>query len=192
MSFKVEIHGIKNASESERFKFRAACELMAFELNNDEFWKQVSANWETMTWRNYELSNKEYKFASATNFKQVVLSGRDKFNDIADEDIDVQITLYYSWKRTIGYTYPSTWLTWINRKFFSRFSKADIAGNVFHEYLHNMGMSHPGTDRRSVVYQCGYLMRDSIKKRLGEYKKISPIKYKRRLPWYKRLWKRIF
>ena len=92
------------------------------------------------------------------------MSGADKFNKEADQDIDVYLTIYYSFKSTVGYTYPSTWWTWINRKFFSSFDESEVAGNVVHEYMHNLGYDHnTAKDHNSVPYATGYLVRDLIK-----------------------------
>jgi len=150
-----EIHGTKNFSEKERQKFALAIKKAEFELNSEEFKTAVLL---------YPFEQTNGK--SNQEIYDMIMSGADKFNTMEDQDIDVQITLYYSWKKTIGYTYPSTWATWVNRRFFSKFNESQIAGNVVHEYMHNMGFGHKkASDHNSVPYAIGYIIRDLIKKR---------------------------
>jgi len=153
-----EIHEKNNFTESERIKFRKSINYAEQVINSEEFKVRflqmplVQTNNKT----NLEIYNE-------------LMSGADKFNKEADKDIDVQITMYYSFKNTVGYTYPTTWFTWINRKFFSSFDYADVAGNVVHEYMHNMGYGHlRATDKWSVPYAVGYLVRNMIKELIKE------------------------
>lgn len=150
---KVEIHNLKNFSVKEKEKFILAMSELERVANSQEF-KQAILNHrfddQTNGLTNQELYNH-------------FMSGKTKFNDMSDQDIDVSLTLYYSWKNTIGYTYPSTWFTWLNRKFFQKFNSAKIAMNVTHEDRHNAGYGHrTASDHDSVPYAFGYIMRDLI------------------------------
>jgi hypothetical protein len=151
-----ELHQLNNFSKEERDKFIEAIRLAEDVLNSIEF-------------KNRFLNLPLVQTNGNTN-KQVynqLMSGADKFNKELDNDIDVYITLYYSFKNTVGYTYPTTWFTWINRKFFSSFDYADVAGNVVHEYMHNVGYDHiRASDKWSVPYAIGYLVRDMIKEKI--------------------------
>jgi hypothetical protein len=178
-NIKFEVHGTKNFSEKERQKFSLALKKAEEVMNSQEFKELVLL----------------YPFDQANGYTNqeiydMIMSGADKFNTMSDGDIDVQITLYYSWKRTIGYTYPSTWATWVNRRFFSKFDSGEIAGNVVHEYMHNMGFGHrTAKDHDSVPYAVGYLVRDLINKKeidMPEPSEQAPTRRKRRrwyLPW---------
>lgn len=162
----VEIHGIKNASKDEIKAFKAACRQIEIEINSDGFWYEVAMRYISWSCKR-ELPEYRYAEENFAQFKTRFLSGSDSFNEEADHDIDVCVSFYYSFRSVVGYTTPSTWFTWINRNIFKGFDIGDIAGNIVHEYLHNMGLGHPGTDRNSVVYQMGYLIRERIKARLG-------------------------
>lgn len=85
------------------------------------------------------------------------MSGKDSFNTEEDNDMDISITIYYKNNKTVGYTYPNTYKTWINRKFFRYFDYAEIVGNLVHEYCHNVGFTHParGYGRYNVPYYYG-------------------------------------
>ena len=171
-----EVHGTKNFTEQERQKFSLAIKKAEEVLNSEEFKDAVLI----------------YPFdqANGTTNKEIydmIMSGADKFNTMEDGDIDVQIEMYYSFGRAIGYTYPSTWFTWINRKFFKRFDHSEIAGNVVHEYMHNLGFGHrTAKDHDSVPYAIGYLVRDMVKGK----EIVIPDEIYTSAPRKKRSWKR--
>lgn len=176
---KVDIK-IRKASESEAKAFRAAGLHLGETMEDADFWYLVALDYPN--WNNklqvegdvpFEVRDQTFK-----EFKDMVLSGADKFNTKEDGDIDIDATFYYSFKRVVGYTLASTYRTWANRNIFKGFDLADIAGNQGHEYTHNLGLGHKGADRRSVSYQWGYAIRDFIKIKLGLESTIK-IKYRR-------------
>ena len=177
----VQIHKIKNASKAEKKAFRAAGIQLGIELSDPEFWQEVSE--EYYLWTNPKKLG-DLRLAplnwtqSFEEFKEMVLSGSDNFNTEADGDLDISVTYYYSFLRVVGYTKASTWKTWANRNILKGFDLGDIGGHQFHEYLHNCGLGHPGTDKKSVIYMIGYLVRKRVKARLGLESSIN-IKYKR-------------
>jgi len=162
-----QIHNVKNFSEKERTKFFMAIEKAENVINSIEFGQRVMV----------------YPFIQTNGFNNMdvynmFMSGADKFNKSKDNDLDVYITMYYSFGRAIGYTLPSTWFTWINRKFFSRFNHASIGGNVTHEYCHNLGFGHiSAKDHDSVPYAIGYIVRNMIleKDTYGRYLTIEEV-----------------
>lgn len=178
--FDVEVHGIKEATPKQRDKFNRAVKHLFMQLNDSEFWYEVYCNYDSWKYK---------KGLSFDEFKTKFLSGKDNFNKDMDNDLDVYITFYYSFRSVVGYTTPSTWFTWINRKFFNSFELGDIAGNIAHEYLHNMGFDHPGTDRQSLVYKFGELVKTRVKNKIGINRSIYGTPKKR---WYKRLWSWLF
>lgn len=146
---KFEIHELNSFTELEKEKFHKTI-IKTEEVLNSEKFKQ-------------ELLNLKLEQTNGKTNEEIyneIMSGADNFNKEVDKDIDVYLTMYYSFKNTVGYTYPSTWWTWINRKFFSSFDEGDIAGNVVHEYMHNLGYDHKtAKDHNSVPYAVGYLIR---------------------------------
>ena len=160
---KVDVVDIKNASREEFKAFMLASKEFENEINDPDFWYEVSKVYNKWKYSN-GLSFKE--------FKALVLSGQDKFESMEDFIIRISVEFYYSFRSVVGYTLPNTWMTWANRNIFKNFDIADIAGNQFHEYLHNCGFDHPGADKQSLTYQAGYLLRDRIKRRLGLKKNI--------------------
>ena len=83
-----------------------------------------------------------------------------------DEEMDLDITLYYANNSVVGYTYPDTTRVWTNDKFFSTYTYAQVAQNVVHEWIHKLGFGHDynRTTRRnySVPYGIGTIIKDLI------------------------------
>ena len=170
--FRVQIHKINNASIEEKKAFTAGALQLELELNDPDFWFEVALGYNE--WENKPILSSVYTnghtfntYMSFKEFKDYVLSGVDKFNQNVDGDLDLLVTYYYSFRSVVGYTKPSTWWTWTNRNIISGFDVAQIAGHILHEYMHNLGLSHPNTNRDSVVYKIGYLVRDRIRERLN-------------------------
>lgn len=152
---KFDVHSANNFTKKEYEKFRSALSLGEKVLNSDSFKFKVL---------NYPF--RETNGKNNTQIYQMFMSGKDNFNKEVDNDLDIYITLYYSPKKVIGYTYPSTFRTWVNRKFFKKFDAADILGNITHEYCHNLGFGHSIRVGRkhTVPYAMGYIARDLGKK----------------------------
>jgi hypothetical protein len=161
---KFKVHNKVNFSEKERTTFLEALEEAKKVINSSDF-KDRAVN----------LPLEQTNGFSPLEIYNKFISGADSFNTEEDGYIDVHITMYHSFKNTVGYTYPTTWFTWINRKFFSRFDHAEIAGHVIHEYMHNVGFGHKSAgDKNSVPYAYGYLVRDMIR----ELSQVTPLNQK--------------
>jgi hypothetical protein len=128
-----------------------------------------------MVYHSYDdrLSFKENKGMSNQEIFNLFKSGKDKYNDSPDHDIDIYLTLYFSASNTIGYTYPNTFKTWVNKRYFNRWLRTDdgqanIIGNITHEAMHNFGFDHSrywnSTRRFTVPYAYGYAARDIAQK----------------------------
>jgi hypothetical protein len=83
-----------------------------------------------------------------------------------DEEVDVDITLYYKSNSTVGYTYPDTNRIWVNDKFFATFTLGKVAANVTHEWTHKIGFGHDfnRTAKRdfSVPYGVGTIIQELV------------------------------
>lgn len=161
----IEFHGIKNFSAKQEAKLREAATKGAPVLNSQQFKDGILA-------MNFTETN------GLTNIQiyELICSGKDVYNPEDDNDLDVFITMYTKrYSGTVGYTYPSTWKTWINSKFFNKFEIWEVFGNVIHEALHNFGFGHLQAHSTSIPYLIGYLARDLLKKsELGEIE-LTPV-----------------
>lgn len=163
---QVRVTETKRATAQERKAFLAAARQYEIELNDPDFWVEVAMKYNSWSCKK-KLASKRFDEQTFKEFKEMVLDGANEYFNIIDYIVEIKVEFYYSWRSVVGYTKPGTYWTWINRNLFKGFDLGDIAGNQAHEELHNEGLDHPGTDRNSVTYQFGYLVRDRIKERLG-------------------------
>lgn len=95
---------------------------------------------------------------------KILLEASEKLNPGIDHKMDLDLELYYSYKNTVGYTYPNVMRIWMNTKFFNVYTPSEVAGNVFHEWTHKLGFVHDAqysvSRDASVPYALGYLIRD--------------------------------
>jgi len=164
MKLVTEVHGLTNATDAERLKFRKSMEYFELCANSEEFKARVLA--ERM---------QEREGYSQLQIYNMFMSGADKFNTEKDSDVDIYVTYYYKNNGTVGYTYPSTWKTWINRKFFRNYDYGNVCGNVCHEYAHNLGFGHTKSNKKSVPYRLGYIMGDLVDEYINEEIDFTPV-----------------
>jgi hypothetical protein len=95
---------------------------------------------------------------------QKLLEGAEDLAPEKDNEMDLDLELYYSWRSTVGYTYPNGLKIWMNRKYFDVYTPAEVAGNVFHEWTHKLGFEHASSysvsRNSSVPYALGYLIEE--------------------------------
>lgn len=98
----------------------------------------------------------------------VLLDGKEDLKPEVDHEMDLELQLYYSWRSTVGYTYPDGLRIWMNTKFFDYYTPSEVAGNVFHEWTHKLGFDHASSYSvsrdSSVPYALGYLIEELGKK----------------------------
>ncbi len=86
----------------------------------------------------------------------------------ANNTMDLELELYADTTNVVGYTLPSVVRVWMNTKYFNTFKPYQVAGNMFHEWLHKIGFGHDydATASRpySVPYAVDYIIRDMAKK----------------------------
>ncbi len=147
-----------NFDSEERLKIERAAELVKQIIMGQEF-KDAVVN---------HVYNGQKTFVDNSGLTNLQIYDRiiiaaERLSPQKNFRMDVEIELYFEDSSTIGYTYPSTPRIWMNRKFFSRYTLAQVAGNLTHEWLHKLGFSHDvsDTDSRafSVPYAVGYIVR---------------------------------
>lgn len=100
---------------------------------------------------------------------QKIIDGMELLEGDVDQEMDLDLELYYSSNNTVGYTYPNVSRIWMNRKYFERYVPTEVANNVFHEWTHKLGFVHavsPSASRNyTVPYALGNLI-EELGKRL--------------------------
>lgn len=154
LTINAALRGFTSAQES---KMRNALERLKFVLNSEEF-KQEVLNY-TYQGRREFVDNR-----GMTNEEvyEAILRGAETLNNTPNNQVDIDITLYYSNNSTVGYTYPNVDRIWVNNKFFVNFTLGKVAANVAHEWTHKIGFGHDfnRTARRpySVPYAVGSII----------------------------------
>ena len=147
--------------EDEVKKMEEAIKKIKVVINSERFKEMVLSHkfdGELAFNDNQNLSNEE--------IYATIMNGKELLNGELDHEMDLNITMYYSWKNTVGYTYPDTERTWVNSKFFNSYTHAEVANNVVHEWTHKLGFDHDdyyNDDRPfSVPYAVGDIIEELI------------------------------
>lgn len=119
----ISLDSVNNFTFAEETKLRASVAVLERVINSDEF---------------HRMLGDEIVY-------QHIMSGSETLKPDNDGVMNINITMYNKWwSKVIGYTYPWTPKTYINKKFFKRFNYAGIASNLAHEGLgHKMGYGEP-------------------------------------------------
>lgn len=154
---------LREFDEEQESKMDKALSRLEIIINSEEFKSRVlnhEFEGEKSFKRNNDLSNEEiYEF---------LLTGAEQLNEIVDQEIDLDLTLYHKDNGVVGYTYPSGDRIWVNDKFFSKYTLAQVAKNAVHEWTHKMGFKHSAkknkTRKYTVPYAIGSIMQELIEK----------------------------
>lgn len=57
-------------------------------------------------------------------------------------DVKIDVEMYYTLKRVLGYTYEGVNMEWINRRYMLSWNKCDLASLLSHETSHKIGYDH--------------------------------------------------
>ena len=93
---------------------------------------------------------------------QKILDGSETLQKIVDNEMDMEVELYYAATSTVGYTYANSKRIWVNKKFFDGYTPAGVAHNLFHEWLHKLGFTHASTWSTSRDYSVPYAIGDIV------------------------------
>lgn len=150
---------IENATSTMETKIRTAEELIKRVIATEEFKERVIGH-------TYNGSRTYVDNGGFTNEQiyQKILDGAETLNKVTDNEMDLQIEMYYAANSTVGYTYANVSKIYANTKFYNSYSPATITGNMTHEWLHKLGFKHASSYSvsrdSSVPYAIGYIMRD--------------------------------
>lgn len=148
-------------NEEKEGKMRDALLRAKIVLNSTDFKNRIlnhSYNGEKTFVDNKGMSNEEiYK---------TIMDGKEDLLPEIDNEMDLDMTLYYKNNSTVGYTYPDTIRIWVNDKFFAGYNPGQVANNAVHEWSHKLGFGHDyyNTPERaySVPYAVGKIIEELV------------------------------
>lgn len=159
LSFKTNVKYISGFNSSDVDKYNQAVSLVKKVVATEAFRTKVlnhRYNGIKQFVQNNGLSNAQ--------IYQAILDAAEKLSPTKNNTMDVGVKLYYQNSNTVGYTSPSINYINVNTKYFDTYDVNEVAGNLFHEWLHKLGYGHDSsvTARRpySVPYAIGYMIRD--------------------------------
>lgn len=152
-----------NFTADDEEKVRRAVEIIKKVVGSAEFRDRVlnfSYNGQKAFWQNKGFTNAQ--------IYQMILDGKETLLPVRDNEMDLDLELYYEDINTIGYTFPSVLKIWMNTRYFYSFTPSQVADNLFHEWIHKIGFDHDieySVSRDfSVPYGLGYLVKELGKK----------------------------
>ena len=93
--------------------------------------------------RNYQHGEtSKWKYASEGEIYLHLMQGGEVLTPEKDNNIDIEVDDYYSFKRVIGYTYPNIKTQFVNSKYFDSRTSRLCGSNFLHEYGHKLGFGH--------------------------------------------------
>lgn len=144
-----------DVTSTQEAKFRKALELIKEVVATEEFRTKVLNH--TYGGKKTYVDNGGYTNAQ---IYQKILEGAETLQKIVDNEMDMEVQLYYAYTSTVGYTYASSKRIWVNRKFFDQYTAAGVASNLFHEWLHKLGFTHASSWSTSRDYSVPYAIGD--------------------------------
>jgi hypothetical protein len=146
-------------NEKQEAKIHKAIELIKKIVISEEFKNKILT-------KEYKGKKRfvDNKGLSNLQIYNKILEASEKFNPEKNNCMDLELELIFENSKIIGYTYPTVNRIFINRKYFQKFTPAQVADNLFHEWLHKIGFDHDlkhSADRtHSVPYAIGYMIKD--------------------------------
>lgn len=93
---------------------------------------------------------------------QKILDGAETLQKIVDNEMDMEVEVYYAATSTVGYTYANSKRVWVNTKFFNSYDATGVARNLFHEWLHKLGFTHSSSYNSARPYSVPYAIGDIV------------------------------
>lgn len=154
MTIDVNLRDFVSTQEDKMFSALARLEIV---LNSEEFKARVLGH-------KYQNSKTfvDNKGMSNEEIYDEIMKGAETLSRSVDNELDIDITLYFSNNSVVGYTYPSSNRIWVNNKFFAQYSFGKVAGNVAHEWTHKLGFGHDASRTASRAYSVPYAVGDIV------------------------------
>lgn len=158
LSFKTNLNYM-NLTSTQITKYNKAVSIVKKVVGTEAFRKKVL---------NFRYAGKtqfaDNKGRTNSEIYQSILDAAETLKPVKNNTMDLGVKMYYQASSVVGYTNPSITYINVNTKFFNSYTANQVAGNLFHEWLHKLGYGHDAsaTTKRpySVPYAVGYMIRD--------------------------------
>ena len=158
LTFKTNVT-LMNLTAAQKTKYNKAVSIVKKVIATESFRSKV------LNYRyagKTQFSNNEGK--TNAQIYQSILDAAEELKPIKNNTMDLGVKMYTAYNSVVGWTNPSISYINVNTKFFNQYTANEVAGNLFHEWLHKIGYGHDSsaTSRRpySVPYAIGYMIRD--------------------------------
>lgn len=162
---QVKLDNTEGFTSKELKSLNEALRILKFVVNSKDF--RFGVIHHTYKLKDYLVTGFHMTSDNPSEVWSKIKNGNEVLKPDIDSTINVNLTIYTSnWfqRNTVGYTYPSTLRTWVNRRFFSAYTAWAIAGNLFHEWCHKIGYEHEFSytvlRKFSVPYALGYMVEE--------------------------------
>lgn len=140
-----------NFDSEQQDKMERAIEVIKLVVATEEFRNKVLNH----TYNGKKTFIDNGGFTNAQIY-QKILEGAEALQPTRNNTLDAEVELYYAATNIVGYTYPSSKRIWVNTKYFSTYTAAGVAHNLFHEWMHKLGFNHATSWSESRDYSVPY------------------------------------
>lgn len=91
------------------------------------------------------------------------LSNKDVLDSLVGKNTEIDVEMYYTLKRVLGYTLPNVNKEWINRRFMLKWNTCDLASLLGHETSHKKGYDHAFYSTPTRQYSVPYSINEAFK-----------------------------
>jgi hypothetical protein len=169
---------LKGLNADDALKLQDACVLIEKGVNSNIFSEKVKNFSYTITkctgyfrWKKC-YTEKVNGFTSTNDSVDLILSNilsgktQDELGPVSDGVMNIRVGVIPKTNRfskVIGYTSPGESKTYVYRPNFNAMTNKDLAGHLFHEYIHRVGYDHSSaSDLNSAPYAIGYILENIL------------------------------
>ena len=141
-------------------KFDEATFLLKQVIQTNEFKKEILSH-------KFQGRRRFHFNSGMSNLKiyQKILDGAESLNKIKNNTLDAEIDFFRKYdSNVIGFTKKNTNKIWVNEKYLNKFTPAELAGHLMHEWLHKLGFGHEVEKTSNRKYSVPYSIGRIVKK----------------------------
>ncbi len=150
LSFDTQVE-LFNFDSAEQEKMERSIEIIKLVIATEEFRKRILNHS-----YNGQITFVDNGGHTNAQIYQMILEGAESLQPTRNNSLDAEVELYYAANNIVGYTYPNSKRIWVNSKYFTSYTPAGVAHNLFHEWMHKLGFNHASSWTESRDYSVPY------------------------------------